>query len=243
MNWHARYLQQARWTEQLRTYLFNKAGLHAGQHILDLGCGTGALLSEFPFSVGLYGLDIDFPALSLAAGYAPTAALTCGDGSRLPFDDSTFDLVFCHFVLLWVDDPRLIVSEMRRVTRPGGAVLAMAEPDYGGRIDYPAGLVQLGQWQIESLRRQGADPHMGRQLAGVFSRAGLKQVESGVIGGEWRSNSVADGQELEWQVLSDDLKERVSQSEIQNMKTLDWQARENGERVLFVPTFYAWGLV
>jgi len=74
---------------------------------------------------------------------------------------------------------------MARITRPGGAVLALAEPDYGGRIDYPIKLAQMGKWQIESLRLQGADPLMGRKLATIFNSAGFDSVETGVLGGQW----------------------------------------------------------
>ena len=47
MDWHARYVQQARWTNQLRHYLYRKAGLRDGQQILEVGCGTGAVLGDF----------------------------------------------------------------------------------------------------------------------------------------------------------------------------------------------------
>ena len=243
MDWHARYLQQAGWTEQLRLYLFKKAKLQPGQRVLDLGCGTGALFSDFPVSTHVCGLDLSLSILSQAAVQSPMGRLICGDGARLPFADASFDLVFCHFVLLWVADPRQVVSEMQRVTRSGGSVLALAEPDYGGRIDYPIELAQLGLWQIESLRRQGADPKMGRQRSGIFCGSGLQHVESGVIGGEWQRSSNADSQDLEWQVLAEDLKDMVLPGEIQQMKLLDRAARLTGERVLFVPTFYALGVV
>ena len=243
MDWHARYLQQARWTAQLRSYLFNKAGLKPGQRVLELGCGTGAILADFPQQTGLYGLDLDYQALTQAAQNAPGARLTCGDGANLPFADAAFEHVFCHFVLLWVKDPERVVSELRRVTRPGGAVLALAEPDYGGRIDYPTELSTLGRWQIESLQKQGADPTMGRKLAGILAHAGLRQVESGVIGGEWQGRLPDGDQELEWQVLAADLAGQVPSDDIQKLKTLDQHARQQGERVLYVPTFYAWGLV
>lgn len=243
MDWHARYLQQARWTEQLRSYLYNKAGLESAQRALELGCGTGAVLADFPLKTGVHGLDVSLPALAQAALHAPGACLTCGDGASLPFAGSVFDVVFCHFVLLWVGDPQQVVSEMRRVTCPGGAVLALAEPDYGGRIDNPPQLAEAGRWQIQSLRRQGADPEMGRKLSGIFTRAGLKQVETGVIGGEWQGSLPAGEQDLEWQVLTSDLAGQIPFQNIQKMKALDGQARELGERVLYVPTFYAWGLV
>jgi len=243
MDWHARFLQQARWTEQLRTYLLNKAGLGSAGRVLELGCGTGALLEDLPFRGHVHGLDFNWDMLEQAAKNVPRACLTYGDGVLLPFAPAVFDLVYCHFVLLWVNDPARVLIEMRRVTHVGGAVLAMAEPDYGGRIDYPAKLSELGDWQIRSLRRQGADPEMGRKLAGLFTQAGLRQVETGVLGGQWQSDRLADDQGLEWQVLSEDLAGQVDPENIRKMKLLDKQARECGERVLFVPTFYAWGVV
>ena len=243
MDWHARYLQQARWTEQLRSYLFHKARIESAQRVLELGCGTGAVLADFTSTTDIYGLDLNLSVLEQAALNVPKACLTCGDGTNLPFADSIFDIVFCHFVLLWVADPHEVVSEMARVTRPDGSILALAEPDYGGRIDYPEDLSEMGHWQIESLLRQGADPEMGRKLSGLFSHVGLKQIETGVIGGEWKRNLLAVDKDLENQVLMEDLAGQVSLQEIQKMISLDQLARENGERVLFVPTFYAWGIV
>jgi ubiquinone/menaquinone biosynthesis C-methylase UbiE len=243
MDWHTRYLQQARWTQQLRTYLFRKARLEVAQRVLELGCGSGAILADFTPETNIHGLDISMPALEQSAIHAPKACLTCGDGASLPFTASVFDIVFCHFVLLWVADPDLVVSEMRRVTRPGGSIMALAEPDYGGRIDYPIGLSEIGRWQTQSLLRQGADPDMGRKLSGIFSKAGLKQIETGVMGGEWKTSLTEAEQWLENQVLEYDLADLVSSQDIQKMITLDRLARNRGERVLYVPTFYAWGVV
>jgi hypothetical protein len=130
---------------------------------------------------------------------------------------------------------------MRRVTRPGGGILALAEPDYGGRVDYPVELAQLGRWQAESLRQQGADPEMGRKLAAVFARAGLKQIETGVMGGEWAHPNLPGETNLEWDVLESDLAGQIPLDDLRKMKRLEVAARQNGERVLFVPTFYGWG--
>ncbi len=243
MDWHARYIQQARWTEQLRSYLFDKAGLNSARRILEAGCGTGALLIDFPSKHELHGLDVSLAALSQAARHAPGVNLSAGDGTCLPYSSSVFDIVFCHYLLLWTADPGQVVSEMRRVTRPGGAVLALAEPDYGGRIDYPSGLAELGHRQQKALREQGADPELGRKLAGIFHSSGLRQVETGILGAQWQDDSADSGPGLEWQVLAEDLPEQVAGEDFQRLKALDGQARARGERVLYVPTFYAWGVV
>jgi ubiquinone/menaquinone biosynthesis C-methylase UbiE len=243
MDWHARYLQQARWTAQLRAYLFQKAGLTAANLVLDLGCGTGALLADLPVKPGavVYGLDLSLPSVKQAFVHAPSASLVCADGVFLPYADSVFDLVFCHFVLLWTSNPAKVLAEMRRVIRPGGAVLALAEPDYGGRVDYPVELAALGRWQAESLRQQRADPEMGRKLAKLFTGAGLKHIETGVMGGEWTNPSLSEETSIEWAVLKSDLAGQIPSQDIEKMKRLDEAAWQNGERVLFVPTFYAWG--
>lgn len=243
MNWHLRYQQQARWTENLRVYLFDKAGLAAAGRILELGCGTGALLEDLPVKprAAVHGADWNLSAVMEASVHAPGVSLLCADGHFLPYPNAAFDLVFCHFFLLWVQNPRRVLGEMRRVTRPGGAVLALAEPDYGGRIDYPPPLEELGRWQAESLRRQGADPEIGRKLAGLFAGAGLQQVETGVLGGEWRAS--ARERSLEWDVLQADLADNLPAQDIETMRNLDETAWKTGQRVLFVPTFFAWGRV
>jgi cyclopropane fatty-acyl-phospholipid synthase-like methyltransferase len=46
VDWHARYLQQARWTRPLREYLYGKAGVDSARRVLEVGCGTGALLAS-----------------------------------------------------------------------------------------------------------------------------------------------------------------------------------------------------
>src|SRR6266498_4655381 len=71
MDWHRRYIQQAKWTRDLRTYLFKRADLadasrvhRTASLVLEVGCGTGAILSELPDHISLYGSDIDAAALA-----------------------------------------------------------------------------------------------------------------------------------------------------------------------------------
>jgi hypothetical protein len=137
---------------------------------------------------------------------------------------------------------------LKRITRRGGSILALAEPDYSARIDQPEELAQLGQWQIESLKRQGAHPSFGGQLAETFQKAGIHLLETGPIHAGALSSSkgqnrmrAAEEWRQEWNVIETDLAGLVPAREIQRMKSLDEKARERGERVLHVPTFFAWG--
>jgi len=240
MDWHKRYLQQARWTRDLRAYLFKRAGLNDRSCTLEVGCGTGAILSELPKSTGLHGLDIDAGALAQCHAHVPTAALVQGNALQLPYANETFEIVYCHFLLLWVTDPLQALLEMKRVARPGGNIIAFAEPDYMARIDQPRELAELGKWQTESLKRQGADPGLGGRLADLFSRAGIELSETGPIQGQY-ANPSPDEWETEWTVIESDLTGFISDGEIQRMKKLDGQAREQGQRVFYVPTYFAWG--
>ncbi len=243
MNWHARYAQQAAWTRDLRAYLFEKAGLANAHHVLEVGCGTGAILSTLETSASLHGLDLDLVALTQCQIHAPAASLTCGDALHLPHANSIFDITYCHFLLLWVKNPLQALLEMKRVTKSNGHVLALAEPDYYARIDRPAELAQLGKWQTESLSRQGADPGIGARLADLFHQAGIRITETGAIQSRGNEALLPDEWKNEWSALESDLTGIVSMEEIQRMKHLDKQAWARRERVLDVPTYFAWGQV
>jgi len=243
--WHRRYFQQAQWTRDLRRHLYSRAHLESSRRILDVGCGTGVLEAELEglSSARLFGLDINASNLELAIQNTQRSILVQGDAHQLPFPSHAFDVALCHFLLLWVADPLCVVREIARVTRPGGSVMALAEPDYGGRIDHPAELAALGDQQSDSLRQQGADPLIGRKLAGIFHLAGLLEVETGVLGGQWAGPPSEEAWNIEWKVLENDLNRSDGEAlDLQNLKELDWAAWRRGDRVLFVPTFYAFGI-
>lgn len=237
MNWYTRYLQQAVWTRDLRTYLFERAGLVSAHRVLEVGCGTGAILREINSPASLHGLDLEPASLTECRIHAPAVSLTRGNAHSLPYPDRSFDIVYCHFLLLWVSDPLQVLREMARV---GRTVLAVAEPDYSQRIDQPATLKKLGAWQTEALIKQGANPSFGSKLAETFYQAGIRLIETGPIQSAEKKRSAEDW-ENEWAVIEADLAGLVSGEEIQKMRVLDENARECGERVLQVPTYFAWG--
>ncbi len=240
MDWHRRYLQQAQWTRDLRTYLFKKSGLDEASRVLEVGCGSGAILSELPNHISRHGLDLDFAALTQCQVHAPTTTLVQGNALELPYSNEIFDIVYCHFFLLWVADPLQALLEMKRVTKRGAYIIAFAEPDYTARLDQPRELVPLGEWQNEALHRQGADPGLGARLADLFFRAGIEIIETGTIQNAGQDPS-PDEWEIEWAVIESDLAGYIPQDEIQKMKKLDQQARARRERMLYVPTYFAWG--
>lgn len=240
MDWHRRYLQQAKWTRDLRAYLFKHAGLNDTSRLLEVGCGTGAILSELPNHVSVHGLDIDPTALSECRIHAPGASLVQGNARQLPYADESFDIVYCHFLLLWVNDPLQALLEMKRLAKRGGHVIAFAEPDYSARVDEPRELIPLGRWQTESLIRQGADPGLGKRLAELFLRVGIQLLETGTIQKAGGDPSIEEWK-MEWAMIESDLAGFIPSREIHKMKRLDQQARARGERKLHVPTHFAWG--
>ena len=245
-DWHARFVQQVRWTQELRRYVLPRAGIEGANHVLEVGCGTGALTASLhaETKATIYGIDLDRSYLLMATRNDRLTHFAQANAARLPFHSASFDLSICHFLLLWARNPLNVLTEMRRVTRSGGAVVALAEPDYGGRIDYPDPLIELGRLQTEALREQGADPEMGRKLGSLFVRAGLEDVETGLLAGQWKRQSASTvAWELEWRTIEADLAGRVDPAVLMDWRAEDEAARKRGERVLFVPTFYAWGRV
>lgn len=240
--WHAWFTQQAGWTQQTRSWLYRQARLNQAKGILEVGCGTG-VIAEGLAQLGplVVGIDIDSAMLNFVRQRESRVVYTQGDAHALPFPDGAFDAVVCHYLLLWLTEPVQGVKEMARVTKPGGSVLACAEPDYGGRIDHPPELVDLGRHQTEALRRQGADPEIGRRLAEVFAAAGL-QATVGTMSGRWQVQSASGTEfEAEWRMREHDLAGILTAEELRRLRTIDRRALKEGRRTLFVPTFYALG--
>ncbi len=95
-----------------------------GQRVLDLAAGTGT--SSLPYrSAGAQVVPCDFSLGMLREGKRrhPGLQLTAGDATRLPFRDDTFDAVTISFGLRNVQDTEAALTEMLRVTRPGGRIV------------------------------------------------------------------------------------------------------------------------
>ena len=239
--WHERYRQQGKWSETIRDSLFKKAQINEGHKILEVGSGTGAileLLSEKGYKF-LAGVDIDYHGLVFSKRNNNPHFSVQGDGFHLPFKTRSFDVSFCQYLLLWVKNPAHILSEMCRVTKPSGCVIALAEPDHEARVDFPPPLDHLGITQTLALQDQGVDIQMGRKLRGLFHDVGLLDVQSGILGAQWSSPDTKDP--TEWQMLKWDLDGVLGEDEFSKYKQLNHQAWIEGKRVLFVPTFYAIG--
>lgn len=241
--WHAWFETQAGWTRPTRQWLYQQAGLGQAKTILEVGCGSGVIAEELAHagSAAVTGLDIAPAMLAFARRQKSTVTYVQGDAHALPFCANAFDAVVCHYLLLWLADPAQGIREMARVTRPEGCILACAEPDYGGRIDHPPELAELGRWQTKALRRQGADPEIGRRLGELFAAAGL-QAMVGTMAGQWQVPGQPDADfDAEWAMRERDLAGSLLPSILRQLREFDRQALREGRWVLFIPTFYAVG--
>lgn len=93
--------------------------LFPGIKVLDVGCASGGffnIMRTLEPTLDYIGIDIAQPAVDMARQKYPEARFEVTDGTTIPFDDGTFDLVHCTSVM--VNDPRYqeIWKEMYRVT-------------------------------------------------------------------------------------------------------------------------------
>lgn len=105
-------------------------GGYAGQRLLEVGCGIGTDLVRFARGgARVVGIDLSENAIGLARRnlelHGCDGHLAVGDGTRLPFNDESVDLVYAHGVLQYAPDPRGIVTEALRVLKPGGEGIFM----------------------------------------------------------------------------------------------------------------------
>ena len=149
------------------------APLADDERALDVGCGTGALAYVLAPLVGdVVGVDASEDYLAAARESAPEGCtFVTGDAEALPFPYGDFDLVGCLRVLHHVERPELVVSEIARVTSPGGRILLA---DQLGDIDpeqFGAHLARAHAHDVVQPAIAGVVTHVGEpadDLAGVW---------------------------------------------------------------------------
>jgi len=161
LDWHERFTQQAIWTKDIRQNILAETEINRSTRILEVGSGTGAILQDIitanrEYVNNVHGIDINRSFINIANNNLPTVKLTEADALCLPYASSSFNITFSHFFFLWISNPIRALSEMIRVTKPGGSIIAFAEPDYGGRVDYPESLERIGRLQEIGLKNTGA---------------------------------------------------------------------------------------
>jgi SAM-dependent methyltransferase len=131
---HRRALQEERHADLEARVRRLLAPLQGNERALDVGCGTGALAYALAPLVGeVVGVDSSEAYVATAREHAPPGCtFSIGDAESLDFPYGDFDLVGCLRVLHHGHRPELVVSELARVTRPGGRILLV---DQLGDVD------------------------------------------------------------------------------------------------------------
>ncbi|MDF0602067.1 methyltransferase domain-containing protein [Psychromarinibacter sp. C21-152] len=108
--------------------LIGRADIQAGDHILDLACGTGVVTREVakrtPSFGSLTAVDHSAEMLRVARSLVDEPGLNVewveADAAALPLADNRFDLAFCQQALQFFPDKLAALRELRRVLKPGG---------------------------------------------------------------------------------------------------------------------------
>lgn len=145
----------------------------AGERVLEVGCGEGALaISLQRRGAAVTAVDPSWSMIASARDHARRAdcglALAQARGEQLPFGADGFDLVLAKTVLCFVDDGQPFVSEMARVLRPGGR-LVIGELN---RWSSWAAQRRIRAWLGSRLWRQGRFRTAG-ELRSLAETAGL----------------------------------------------------------------------
>jgi SAM-dependent methyltransferase len=142
-----RYARNARFVADLGAPLVELLAPRAGEHILDLGCGDGALSVEL-MAAGAIVVGVDSGADMIAAARALGVDARIGDGQALTFD-AAFDAVFSNAALHWMRDADAVIAGVKRALKPGGRFIA----EFGGA----GNVAKVRGALVAALERRGID--------------------------------------------------------------------------------------
>ncbi|KAF2650431.1 methylase [Lophiostoma macrostomum CBS 122681] len=165
-----------------------------GLKLLDVGAGSGTITASFAKLLPdghVTGLDLKAEILPRARTVAEIAGVKNvnflqGDCKKLPFEDGTFDVVFCHQMLTHMPAPEDALREMLRVTKPGG-IVAAREGDFKTEAVYPESpaLLKFHKTVATMMGAAGGTETAGRQLLPWALKAGAERTNITLTFGTW----------------------------------------------------------
>ena len=169
-----------RYSTQLAPGLADLAGVQRGQEALDVGCGPGALTGELVARLGAEAVAAVDPSeqfVIAARERHPGVDVRRAAAEDLPFPDGGFDVALAQLVVHFMADPIVGLSEMARVTRPGGVVTACVW-DHAGRRG-PLSLFWSAVRQLDPAAHDESELAGARagHLVELFGAAGLHDVD------------------------------------------------------------------
>jgi ubiquinone/menaquinone biosynthesis C-methylase UbiE len=176
-----------RYGPELAVAFLHVTGVHAGQRVLDVGCGGGALTQPLAELLGperVVGIDPDVVAVQACQARLPGVDVRVGAAEALPFADGEFDAVLAQLVVSLMSDAYTGVSEMRRVTRLGGVVATCVWDFAGGMTllrtfwDAATALDPAAASRDQARTRPFAQPD---ELEALWRSARLRQVSTGTL--------------------------------------------------------------
>jgi SAM-dependent methyltransferase len=173
-----------RYSMLLSPQLADLAGVRAGQRVVDVGCGPGALTTELVSRTGaanVAAVDPSGPFVEAARSRHPGVDVRQASAEQLPFDDATFDAALAQLVVHFMSDPVRGIAEMARVVRSGGVVAACVW-DHAGANGPLSRFWDAARSLDPSVADESGLPGVREgHLASLFREAGLRNVESSVL--------------------------------------------------------------
>jgi SAM-dependent methyltransferase len=238
-SFHRHYQLQAEWLASSRRYLYRKIGLARHEHILDFGCGSGVITEEIREICDrpVLGVDRDPAMAAFAEKEYPRNRFLAADENELLKQGQCFDLIVLSFVLMWQAKPLPFLQKIKKLLSKKGALLILAEPDYGGRIDFPDELNFLNGIFTGHIVSQKGDPFIGRKLKTLLFKSGW-QTEVGLASylhfPETYDPDIWENEWRFWQELAG-----LSDRTVNKIIRLEKNAARFQQRLVLFPVFYA----
>ena len=179
-----RLYRQASSLLDIERQIWPKVGIHSGQKVLDVGCGTGAVtqaIAKQTAPTTVVGVDISQKLLSQSEPSSQNVAWKQGSVYSLPFEDNSFDVVYARLLLQHLNEPLTALANIFRVLKPNGiACIVDVDKDWSSLYPEPDSSIALDRAIIEKQLSQGGDPWVGRKLGSYLKSSGFSGVETSI---------------------------------------------------------------